>query len=80
MARHILIEIDTIGTAYQQVDDYGQVQRYVGPEGEHLFDVVPTGLGSRVVDPAPKPQAWMAPAEAPAKEPAQAELDAGAGT
>jgi len=56
---YILISIDEIGSAYQQVDSNGFVIRYVDLNGNVLFDQVPTGLESAVLDPNPPRLDWM---------------------
>ena len=55
---YIKIEIDTIGLAYQQISN-GMVIQYLNENGMFLFDVVPTGLGSFVIDSNPEKQEWM---------------------
>lgn len=55
---YILVEIDGIGQAYQEISN-GQVTRYLDSAGAYLFDVVPTGHGSKVIDAAPARQPWM---------------------
>ena len=46
---YILIHIDTIGEAYQEVLN-GQVQRYTSLTGDTLFSTIPTGLSSSTLD------------------------------
>lgn len=57
---YILIEIDNYGIAYQEIAN-GQVIRYLAQDGSFLFDVVPIGNGSGVVDANPPIQSWMIP-------------------
>lgn len=58
MISYILIEIEGVGLAYQEVSQ-GAVVRYVNTDGNYLFTAVPTGLGSLVVDRIPPVLAWM---------------------
>lgn len=58
--QYILIDIDTLGAAYQEVLN-GSVVRYTDMDGATLFDVVPSGLGSRVLDATPPAPAWALP-------------------
>lgn len=66
--RYILITIDTLGPAYQEVLN-GSVVRYTDLDGATLFDTVPNGLGSEVLDDNPPTPVWALPdpvAEQPA--------------
>lgn len=56
--KYILIEVDGLGQAYQEIDRNGQVVRYTDLDGTFLFQLVPTGLSSQVLDPAPAEPAW----------------------
>ena len=56
---YILIDIDSIGEAYQQVDINGDVVQYMALDGTPLFTMVPVGLWSWVVDANPPTQSWM---------------------
>ena len=58
MYEYILVDIATVGSAYQVVLD-GRVVQYVDGSGAYLFDTVPTGLSSCVVDAAPSRLTWM---------------------
>lgn len=58
MITHILIEIEGIGAAYQEVSE-GQVLRYLDLNGVELFKTVPIGQGSWVTDADPPKQGWM---------------------
>ena len=55
---YIKVEIDDIGEAYQETLD-GNVLAYKSPLGTTLFESVPVGKGSRVIDAAPKAELWM---------------------
>lgn len=55
--QYILVDIDSFGLAYQVVQ-YGRVVRYVDLNGVLLFDAVPTGHSSSVVDANPPTPAW----------------------
>ena len=54
---YILIDIEGIGPAYQVVQ-HGNVVRYVDLDGVILFNAVPTGHSSSVVDATPATPAW----------------------
>lgn len=58
--RYVLIEIDTVGLAFQEVH-CGTVTRYTDTDGNTLFDTIPTGLGSMVVDADPIQPVWALP-------------------
>ena len=58
--QYILISIQTIGQAYQEVL-YGSVVRYTSLDGTTLFTSVPDGLGSEVLDGNPPQPAWALP-------------------
>jgi len=58
MNSYILIEIENIGLAYQEVAN-GTVTRYLDTDGVEMFAVVPTGHGSTVIDANPPLLSWM---------------------
>lgn len=55
--RYVLIDIDTLGLAYQEIAN-GSVVRYADLLGATLFAAIPAGLGSAVVDANPTEPAW----------------------
>lgn len=57
MNTYILICVEGIGEAYQEVAD-GQVIRYLDLNGVELFKTVPSGQGSWVVDANPPRPSW----------------------
>lgn len=57
--KYILIFIEGYGNAYQECAN-GYVNRYLSTDGVELFNVVPTGQGSWVLDDNPPHLSWMA--------------------
>lgn len=68
--QYILVEIEGYGPAYQVVYR-GSVVRYAGLDGTTLFDFIPTGHSSFVLDANPPLPAWhVIPIEEPYVPPA----------
>jgi hypothetical protein len=55
--QYILVMLYGVGQAYQVIQ-HGSVVRYVDPDGAYLFDSVPTGIASDVVDANPPTPSW----------------------
>lgn len=56
--QYILIDIHGTGQAYQEVNRYGVVVRYTDVDGVTLFQAVPSGISSSVIDPTPSEPLW----------------------
>lgn len=55
---YIKIMVEGEGEAYQEVQD-GQVKSYRALDGTVLYDMIPTGVSSWVIDPNPTRLDWM---------------------
>jgi hypothetical protein len=51
---YIKVQFETLGTAYQEVDERGHVVRYLSPKGREMFKTAPLGEGSCVFDAHPQ--------------------------
>jgi hypothetical protein len=58
MTRYILIEIQDYGRAYQKVQNEAAIA-YLSENGDFLYDAVPIGKSSYVVDDRPPTLPWM---------------------
>ena len=57
--RYILVRFDSGLDAYQEVDPYGDVLRYLDSDGYELFAQPPIAVGCVVTDPDPPKLPWM---------------------
>jgi hypothetical protein len=55
---YIKINIEGRGEAYMEISN-GVVARYLSADGGYLYDSIPVGVGSEVVDDAPVQKTWM---------------------
>lgn len=69
---YILVNINGVGEAYQEITRYGNVVRYTDLEGNTLFTSIPSGVSSSVINATPTQPLWAVPdpIDNPTSEPA----------